>query len=73
MLQRLYYQKNLTILNSNKRASYYKIKMAAQEQKREELNTEKETSFPDGKETNELGLTHSFGRKKIRYNASPPC
>ena len=53
IVQRLYYQKNLTILNSKKRAScYYNIKLA-QEHKCKEMNTEKETSFRDGKETNE--------------------
>ena len=43
--QRTYHHKILTYLNSNKRASYYKRKLDAQEQKREELNTEKETSI----------------------------
>ena len=47
--QRTYHQKNLTNFNSNKHASYYKKKLAAQEQKREELNTEKEASFWDEK------------------------
>ena len=45
--QRTYHQKNLTNLNSNKRSSYYKKKLAAQEQERKELNTEKEKSFRD--------------------------
>ena len=48
IVQRSYHQENLTIINSQKRACYYKRKLAAQH-KHQEMNTEKETSFRDGK------------------------
>ena len=47
--QRMYHQTNLTALNSIKRSSYYKRKLATQEQKCEALNTEKKMSFQDEK------------------------
>ena len=67
MKQRLYHQKNLTIINAPKHDCYYKRKLAALH-KRKEMNAEKEASFRHGRTPNELGLTRSFGRNKILNN-----
>ena len=51
-------------INAQQHASYYKRKFEAKH-KHQDMNVEKETSFPDAPRTNEFGLTHFFGWNKF--------